>query len=230
MQYAFDFSPGRPGYGALVIGPANRRVVERLQEDAAWPGAWLCLVGPPRSGRTTLARIWAGERDGCVLDPAGFAAAPQSALDLAAAGRLALDDSDGIADEDRLLHVLNLARNTGGRVLLTASAAPADWPVRQPDLASRLRAMSVMTIEPPGEEMVRDLLEAACHRRHFGLPDDVWSYLSRRVARDYAALDALAEELCAAVSGTGRGLTVPVARQVMGEGAGDEADGEEEDD
>lgn len=230
MQYAFDFTPDCPSFSEIVIGPANRRVVERLQEDASWPGAWLCLVGPPRSGRTSLARIWAGERGGAVFSPAGFAAAGPAELDRAAPGRIALDDADGIGDEDRLLHLLNMARESGGLVLLTASALPSSWPASQPDLVSRLKSMPVMTIDLPDEAMMHDLFEAACHRRYLGLPAEVWTYLARRVPRDYAAIEALAEELCAAVSGTGRGLTVPVARQVLGDTDDIGTDGEETDD
>ncbi len=230
MQYRFDFSPGMPSYAELVIGRSNRHVVDRLQDNRAWPGAWLCLVGPARSGRSTLAAIWAGERAGTVFGPGTLASASLPGSGTALAGRLALDDADAITDEDRLLYVLNLARSAGGQVLLTAEAPPASWPVSQPDLVSRLRAMPVITIDLPDEAMLHDLFEAACHRRHLGLPDEVWGYISRRVPRDYAAIETLAGEICNAVAGTGRGLTVPVVRQVLGDTDGAGADGEEEDD
>lgn len=229
MQYAFDFSPPAPTYAQIVVGLANRRAVELLQTDTLWPGAWLCVTGPPRCGRTRLAQIWTAG-DGVVLTPETFNAAPLIDLDRTAGGRIALDDADGGLDDDRLLHLLNQARTAGGKVLLTARRPPVDWSATQPDLVSRLRSMTVVTIDLPDAGMMHDLFEAACHAHHIGLPDEVWTYLERRVPRDYAAIESLAGEMCAAVSGTGRGLTVPVARHILGDTDDPGADGEADDD
>ncbi|MEM7768199.1 MAG: hypothetical protein AAF253_12040 [Pseudomonadota bacterium] len=229
MQYAFDFSPGERTFAQLVIGRGNRQAVDMLQPGAPWPASWLCLVGPPRCGRTCMASIWAAQAGGRCHDASGFNSAPLIELDRAGPGAIAIDDAHLGLDDDRLLHVLNAARSAGGRVLLTAAIPPVDWPARQPDLLSRLRAMTVVMVDLPDPGMDHDLLEAACHRRYIGLPDDVWSYLEKRIPRDYAAIEALAEELCDAVSGTGRGLTVPVARQVLGDTGEFETDDEETD-
>ncbi|MEM0985667.1 MAG: hypothetical protein AAGJ32_05430 [Pseudomonadota bacterium] len=229
MQYAFDFSSIEPSFGDLVIGPANRQAVDQIQSTETWPLPWLCLVGPERSGRSTLAAAWAYRYNGEVIGPQAFNAAPLAELDAFARRATALDDADTGLDDDRLLHLLNQARSNGARVLLTAAASPIAWTARQPDLVSRLKAMTVAHLDLPGESMVRDLIETACHARHVGLPDDVWTYLEKRVPRDYAAIETLALELCAAVSGTGRSLTVPIAREVLGDTGDLGEDGEEAD-
>jgi chromosomal replication initiation ATPase DnaA len=43
-------------------------------------------------------------------------------------------------------------------VLLAARTPPAHWPVRLPDLASRLRATTAVEIAPPEDSLLRSLL------------------------------------------------------------------------
>ena len=64
-------------------------------------------------------------------------------------GALALDDADTVAAEPLLLHLLNTARDRGLRVLLAGRTPPSRWPVRLPDLSSRLRAITAVEIRPP---------------------------------------------------------------------------------
>ena len=58
--------------------------------------------------------------------------------DVPLTGALALDDADTVADEELLFHLLNTARDRGLRLLLSGRTAASRWPVRLPDLSSRL--------------------------------------------------------------------------------------------
>ena len=71
--------------------------------------------------------------------PAAFATGALVVEDLEAAG----------LDERALFHLLNLAREEGAYVLLTARSALAGFPVTIRDLASRLRAVPAVALTPP---------------------------------------------------------------------------------
>jgi len=227
QQLRLDFASERSGYGHLVIGEPNLRAVTLLQDDRQWPAAALCVQGPPACGRTTLAGIWCSEGGGQYLSAEAFGNLGLVEIEELARGRVAIDDADLGVDDHRLLHLLNQAGLHGGRVLLTAKALPSLWSAAQPDLVSRLKAMTVVSIDLPDADVAHRRFEAACHRAYLGLPEDVWGFLERRVPFDYAVLEGLAGEMCEAVSGTGRGLTVPVAKQVLG--LVDAADWDEDD-
>jgi len=230
MQYGFDFSTGKEGYASLVIGEPNRQAVSLLQRDEQWPAAALCLVAPPRAGLTTLAHVWVSEGEGVLSRPTCFNRWSLPELDRVAAGRLAIDDAHEGLDDDALLHVLNRATEQAGKVLLTARTAPRLWGASNADLQSRLVSMPVITLDLPDADTLHARFESVCHHNHLGLPADVWAYLEKRVPRDYAAMEQIAEDLCAAVSGTGRGLTIPVARQILGDGDDGWAEDEDDDD
>ena len=58
-QIALPLSSGAPAEARrIVVGQANAPVIEALQDPARWPFHVAVLTGPPRSGKTLLAR-WA---------------------------------------------------------------------------------------------------------------------------------------------------------------------------
>ena len=76
-----------------------------------------------------------------------------------ATGALVVEDAGPGADERALFHLINLAREeTAFSSLYGAHAAPATWPVAIPDLASRLRALPVITLQPPDDTMLRAVI------------------------------------------------------------------------
>lgn len=219
-QLDFEFPTERPRFETLAQTSANAHAIAVLRRPDAWPTGSLCLVGPPASGLTSLAWAWATAFDGQVLTPQAFEALEGEAIEAAAKGAVAIDPGEAVRDEVRLLNLLNAARQGTVRVLLTARRPPASWPVSQRDLASRLRAMPLVEIDLPDEEMVRARLRSACRRRYYDLPEEVESFLVLRLPRDYAAIEEYVKRLTNAVTEAGRGLTVPFAGDILEEVSG----------
>ena len=133
---------------------------------------------------------------------------------LPAQGGLAVDNADQ-ADEHALLHLLNAAAEAALPVLLAAPAAPAHWPTRLPDLASRLRAITAAELATPGDAMLRTLFATLLAARQLAVPEPVQDWLLRRLPRDPATLREAAERLDRASLAAGRRITQPVAAQVL---------------
>src|SRR5262249_54466408 len=145
-----------------------------------WPGGAMALIGPEGVGKTHLARAWARDAGAQVLD--------RSRPDVAAAaGRPVLveDVDQGLGDE-ALFHLINLAGQPGGGLLLTARPRPAVWPAALPDLRSRLNALAVAEIEPPDDDVLRAVLVNFFRERNIRPHDDVYPYLLRRMERSVA--------------------------------------------
>jgi chromosomal replication initiation ATPase DnaA len=98
-------------------------------------------------------------------------------------------------DERALFHILNLARQTGGHVLIAAELDPAHWPVKLPDLASRLRALPVARLDPPDDALLRGVLVKHFADRQVAVEEPVISYLMLRMPRSLEAARATVAEL-----------------------------------
>ncbi len=166
---------GRPPAGTqrIVIGDANAAVIEALQTPARWPFHVAVLTGPPRSGKSLIAR-WA-----------------QS---LAGADALDVIDGAGALDETALFHRWNAAQQGGAAaLLLVANGDPVHggWTIALPDLASRIGGSLQLAIGAPDDAMAGALIDAHAQQRGLTLPEGAAEYLVPRTTRSFAALEAL---------------------------------------
>lgn len=168
------------GASRIVVGNANEGVVEAFQNTATWPFGTAILFGPPRSGKSLLARWFA-----------------ESGADSGANNRVqgeALDDALAL-DETELFHRWNRAQEQGTPLLLVGPAEEANWQVRLPDLASRLGAALRLTIGTPDDAMLAELIAAHAEQRGLILGEGAAPYLVPRMERSHIA----AERLVAAI-------------------------------
>lgn len=214
-QRSFSFSSGPEGFDALDVTGSNRAAVSLLRSADPWPYAALCLVGPPRCGLSTLARVWTSSGAARLYGPEEIEAIAPAALSGLAAGRLAVDPGDGFTDEARLLFLINTVAREGGELLLTGHTPPGAWPAANRDLRSRLDALPVVEIEPPDDEMVEARLASLLARQYYRLPDELAAFLRLRLEPTYADIEECVKRLVSA-AGAGQDLTVPLGREVIG--------------
>lgn len=172
----------------FLAGPCNEGPLQLVDCWPDWPANALALVGPEGSGKTHLAMIWAAAAGARVISARALHEAElPSAL---ATGALVVEDAGPGADERALFHLINLAREETAFLLFTARTGPATWPVAIPDLASRLRALPVITLQPPDDTMLRAVIIKLAADRQLLLDESVVSYLSTHIERSFAAARA----------------------------------------
>ena len=187
--------PARPDGEPFIVTPSNARAARLVEAWREWPTASALLVGPRRSGRSLLARLFAVRSGGAVIDDAER------------------------APEEHLFHAWNRAEAARRPLLIVAHAAPPAWAVTLPDLRSRLAASVVAEIAAPDDALIRALLAAEFARRGVDARDDLIDWLAPRLERSHAAVLTAAELLDRAGMETRRRPTVPLARTVL-HGAG----------
>jgi len=194
-QLAFALDHGvsfaREDFFAGVSNSAALSLVERWPD---WPDRVMLLVGPEGAGKSHLAAIWAELAGARFLSTRSLATADvPTAL---STGALVLEDltPDGL-DERALFHLLNLAREERAFVLITSRAAPAGWPVEIRDLASRLRAIPVVTLAPPDDELLRSVIVKLCADRQLHVDETLVRYIATRIERSIAAARATVARL-----------------------------------
>ena len=208
MQYALPF-PHSPHYEAadFLAADSNAEALAFLDNTADWPQRRLAVWGPEGCGKTHLLHMWA-RRQGAALvaGPSLRLVPPERAL--------AIDDADA-APERPLLHTLNAAAAAGLPVLLAAREAPARWPVRLPDLASRLRAITAVPIRAADEALLRALLARLLSERQFPVAEPVQQFLLLHLPRTPAAIREAAARIDHASLAAGGRATRAIAAAVL---------------
>ncbi|WP_375261534.1 chromosomal replication initiator DnaA [Palleronia sp.] len=208
----------RPALGRedFVVTPSNATALGLL-ESHRWPGGRLALIGPPASGKTHLAHVWA-ERAGAVVVSAKDLPRFDIAT-LASAGRVAVEEVAAIAGhrgaETALFHLYNRLASSGGRLLVTGREPPARWPVALPDLRSRLSALTVAALDAPDDALLGSLLEKQLRDRGLEPDMSVLTYLVPRMPRTAEAARDLAAEIDRLTLSRKRGVGRELAKEAL---------------
>jgi chromosomal replication initiation ATPase DnaA len=209
--------PHEPSFARedFLTRPSNAAALALIDAWPRWPAPLMLLVGPPGSGKSHLAAIFARQSGALRLN----GAAPQ-ALDAPA---LLLDDADKIVGtaEAAFFHLLNAARARGLTMLMTAQRAPDLWGLATPDLLSRLRLAPIVELAPPEPELIEAVLAKLFSDRQLALEPSLAAYIARRLDRSLGSARALVERLDAEALSQGRKVTRAMAAACLDEAAED---------
>jgi len=178
----------------FLAGPSNAAALSLVERWPDWPDRIMALAGPEGSGKTHLASIWAEAAGARVLSARLLGEADLPAA--LATGALVLEDLEPAGlDERALFHLLNLAREQGAYLLITARAAPASFAVGIRDLGSRLRAVPAVTLAAPDDALLRALIVKLAADRQIAVDEALVNYLGNRIERSFAAARAAVARL-----------------------------------
>ncbi len=133
----------------------------------------------------------------------------------AASPAIAVEDADRGVDEHALFHLYNMIVEAGGTMLLTAREAPARWRLELPDLASRMAALPVASLDEPDDDLFAAVLVKHFADRQLRVGAEVVSYLTTHMERSFDAARRIVSELDKAALAGRRGVTVPLARDIL---------------
>lgn len=202
----------------FLEGPCNALALALIDAWPDWPGRIMMLAGPEGGGKSHLAAIWA--------EAAGARSISAHLLTTAnvpgalATGALVVDDLDPATfDGHALFHLMNLAREDGAFVLMTARSQPSSFAVELRDLRSRLRAIPVVTLEPPDDALLRALIVKFCADRQINVDESLVSYLATHIERSVAAVRRTVALLDAEALRLRRPVTRALAVEVLRDAA-----------
>ncbi|TZG25048.1 HdaA/DnaA family protein [Sphingomonas montanisoli] len=191
-QIALPFAwPAGENERDFIVTDANRLAVRHLEHRSLWPVMACVLIGPRKSGRSLLGRIFAAKAAATLIDNAER------------------------HDEEALFHAWNAAQASHVPLLMIAESTPAAWGIRLPDLRSRLLATPTVAIEEPDDELAARLIEKLLIARGLFPAPEVLRYLSPRIERSYLAIHRTVEAMDELSLERRQRITVPVARDVL---------------
>jgi len=200
----------------FLSGPSNASALALVETWPDWPARAVVLTGPAGSGKSHLASIWAARSGARFL--IGRSLTEEVLPDAVATRALVVEDlAPGEFDERALFHLINLAREEEAYLLFTAVSPPAGWTVAIPDLASRLKALPVVTLAPPDDALLRAVLVKLFADRQLAVDEALVGYVATRIERTFQAARAVVARLDQAAIERKRPLTRALAAEVLRE-------------
>ncbi len=211
---------GRQGALPLVFEPSFRAedfVVSACNEEAYrwimrwpdWPSFGLCLHGPPGSGKSHLAGIWAARVSGAPQQGSGGRV-------VAMETRIPRPPAAPSREEEALLHLYNACKETGGWLLITSETPLSRYGLRLPDLSSRLGALPQAALRDPDDAALEGVLRKLFADRQLAVSAEVIAFLLPRMERSFAAARRIVARLDAHSLERRRPVSIPLVNEALG--------------
>ena len=215
IQIPLDL-PHRAAMGAadFLVAPCNRDAVAWLDRWPDWPAPALVIHGEEGCGKTHLTHVWQAQSGAVEIDR-GRLTTDNVPLSLGDAVACFIEDADRGFDEEALLHLYNMLAERGGHILLTARDPAARWEIALPDLSSRLATAMSVAVGAPDDELIAGVLIKHFLDRQIRVDPAVATFLLGRMERSFAAVRQVVAALDKAALAEKRGITVPLAREVL---------------
>ncbi len=198
----------------LTVSAANAALIAELEAEPSTAIPGLLLTGPPKSGKTHLARLWAVRHRALWLSPESLGTQPADML-LQGRTSVVLDGLEQVRDWPALAQAMNQLKAQSGFWLMTVSGPVDARLVPLPDARSRLQALQVRPIPKPDDDLLEALLRKRFSDWQWQAEEGVIHYMMPRLPRDYTGLDATLERLRWHMAHDPGRLTVHRLRQWM---------------
>jgi chromosomal replication initiation ATPase DnaA len=197
----------------FVVTPANEQAAALIDRWPDWPSSLVILNGPPSSGKSHAASIWAARAGAARFASASIGPLPEDCR------ALLVDPLETPLDERGLFHAINDMRARHGHVLVTMEGAPGEMQLALPDLASRLSAATLVRIGPPDDALLAGIMAKLFADRQLSVEAEVLAYLASRMERSHAAALRLVDLLDAEAMARKSRITKLLAGQVLKDNA-----------
>lgn len=201
----------------FVVSDANRNAFNHLSQYPDWPSPLALIVGPTKTGKTHLARIFAQRNSGvflgleCETDENFLSRASQNS-DMP----LVIDDFERLSvSEDVLFHTVNSCMHSGRFLVMTARTNVTEWAFKTDDLKSRATLAVNLKLQQPDDAQLSQILVKLLADRQMSTDTKTVDYLVARMERSAAEVVALVQVLDELSLSQGRAITRPLAAEAL---------------
>jgi len=202
------------GRADFIVSDCNALALASLDQWPEWPGSCraLNLIGPSGAGKSHLAAIWQAmlENSHHFTGVTAGQIPPEPAF-------YVLDNitATDVWDEEALFHLFNRSAADNGGLLLLSQIPVGQMEWRLPDLRSRMRAVNIVQIDLPDDDLLYALLDKYFTDRQMLAPPTLLTYLVGRMERSFHAVQTVASALDRRSIAERKPLSVALARGVF---------------
>ena len=148
----------------LIITSCNEAIFNRLSLIQAQENVRLLLIGDSHSGKKLFGRYF---KQNC--------------------GGLYVDHADTLSDND-LFFLWNQAHDEQRPLLFSSARQVGNWDMKLPDLQSRIASMELLSILPPDDELIAELIKQKLLYNDIAISSKAFSYSVKRIERSYTMI------------------------------------------
>lgn len=209
----------------FLVGEGNRLAYGHVVGFPNWSGPLTLVVGPAKSGKSHLARIWA-ERAGADMPEV------DALEDLAregGTGPLVIEDVDRRGyDEHALFHLLNQCMRDARPLLMTAREPVANWPYKTNDVLSRARLAAHFSVSLAEDIQLSQIFVKLFGDRQVTVDPKIIEYLAARMERSPEEAFVLADLMDRLALAKGTAITRSIAAEALALRHAEQDDGQGE--
>jgi chromosomal replication initiation ATPase DnaA len=200
------------GEADFLVGEGNALAHGRIMAFPHWPDPVTLVTGPPKSGKSHLARIFA-DRSGARFAGIGDLEALATEGGTAA---VIVEDVDRLTyDEAGLFLLLNQSMREHRPILLTAREDVANWPLATDDVRSRARRAAAYTLELTDDIQLSQMFVKLFGDRQIKVDPKIIGYLVARMERSAEEVVILADLMDRLALAKGSAITRSVAADAL---------------
>lgn len=196
IPLSFEITPSK-GRDDLIVSQSLQGAITMIDQWPNWPSHLVVLAGPTGSGKSHIAHIWQQKAD---AKEASLVDNSDDLVETVKTTPILIENVDQLlassqANETQLFHLLNSAKEAGSFVLMTARSWPASWKVSLPDLASRIKAATIVEISEPDENLLTQVIFKLFADRQVEIDEKTVNYLVMRMERSLAVASKIVEAM-----------------------------------
>lgn len=198
----------------FILDEANKNAFDVIVAWPNWQSDVVILAGPVGSGKSHLAAVHSQQSGAIYLNGVELPTLEELAdLD---GTHLIIEDAHSLKlDEIKMFHLLNHVRERTTTLLITSRSWPDAWPIKLPDLRSRLRAAHPLELNEPGDRLLRQVMVKLFADRQLSVEPRVLDYILVRMERSLSAAGRLVDELDRLSLEEGRPITRQLAAEIL---------------
>ena len=193
----------------FITAPGNERAVAFIDSFPNWPAPAAVLVGPPASGKSHLASVWAAKAGAPVIEAAALEAGVPD-------GALAVENVAQGTPEAPLFALLE----RGAPLLLTSQTPPSQWAFALPDLKSRANALLAFELWAPDDALLMTLAVKLFADRQLAVPESVVSHMIASLERSPGAIRDFVARADAAALAEKREVNISLIKDLLARSPG----------
>jgi len=212
----------------FIVSDSNRLAFEHVLSFPKWSAPLTLVLGPPKSGKSHLARIWTEIAHALVA----------TADNLEALATMGGNQPVLVEDVDRsgyaeapMFHLLNQSMRDARPLLMTARLSVAQWPFSTADVLSRARLAASFNVDVPDDTQLSHMFAKLFSDRQVVVDAKVVSYLVSRMERStqeavhlVALMDKIAMARRTPITKNVAAEALSLRESAKDEGLGDESD------
>jgi chromosomal replication initiation ATPase DnaA len=178
-----------------------------------WPVSAAAFYGPPGSGKSHLAAIWAEWSNAQVISAAALNTETFDPM-----RPLVVENVDTSAATDRRDAALfSLLEHKRAPLLFTGVTAPPQWAASLPDLASRFSALLAFGLWAPDDALLAAIARKLFNDRQLAVPDAVIARMVQSLERSPSAIRDFVANADAKALSEGRPINLALVREMLAE-------------